>query len=152
MSLWLPMTQGHMVNRQLSSFDNWPQGLEVKEGIWRDYYTGDQLENFTKPWENKPGKNCVSLYKTTNSGIWKLTSVVQFETKLCTDMFAPAWCPCQVDQARRYPPLLLRGLCSSSNLRSNDFTRGVRYTPRQLTSDFENIIYVGGMSTRIDYY
>ena len=66
-------------------------------------------------------------------------------------MFEPAWCPCQVDQARRYPPLLLRGLCSSSNLRSNDFTRGVRYTPRQLTGDFENIIYVGGMSTRIDY-
>ena len=66
-------------------------------------------------------------------------------------MFEPPWCFCQSILSNRSPPLLLRGLCSSSNLRSNDFTRGVWYTPQQLTSDVQNIFYVGGMSTRIEY-
>ena len=29
------------------------------EGVWRDFYTGEQLENYTKPWENKNGDKLV---------------------------------------------------------------------------------------------
>ena len=42
-SLWLAVTQGHMVNTQLSNFDHWPEGVEAREGVWREYYTGEQL-------------------------------------------------------------------------------------------------------------
>ena len=48
-SLWLPVTQGKMVSKLLLRFDHWTEGLEVREGIWRDYYTGKQLDNYTKP-------------------------------------------------------------------------------------------------------
>ena len=31
--------------------DHWSEDIEVEEGVWRDYYTGERLlANFTYPW------------------------------------------------------------------------------------------------------
>ena len=29
---------------------HWPADTIVEEGVWRDYYSGEKLENYTKPW------------------------------------------------------------------------------------------------------
>ena len=84
-------------------------------------------------------------------GLFVMKEHLKWEIRHCTDMFGPAMCPCQINRSNQSPPLLLRGLCSSSNLRSKDFTRGVWYTPQQLTSSLRHVFYVGGMSTRINY-
>ena len=117
-------------------------GASLRADVWRDYYTGLQLDNYTKPWSNQSdstGDNCVTF---DPSGFWSLET--------CIDS---AWCLCQGNSqgSQQKPPLLLRGLCSSSNLRTVDVSRGLWYAPHQLISDFQQIFYVGGMSTRIDY-
>ena len=50
--IWLQATEGD-IGGKLERLDHWPEGVEAEEGVWRDYYTGEQLENYTKPWENK---------------------------------------------------------------------------------------------------
>ena len=137
--LWLSVTRGQLVDNKLSSFDHWPKDVDVKVDVWRDFYTGQQLDKL--PWfnQNHPGDNCIIYYN------------FDLETNPCIDKKLSAWCPCQSSQWKQSPPLLLRGLCSSSNLRTRDFTRGLWYAPYQLDSDFQQIFYVGGMSTRIDY-
>ena len=51
---------------------HWPEGTIAEEGVWRDYYTGEKLENYTKPWETSNGDrevgdtyNCVYFYSTS---------------------------------------------------------------------------------------
>ena len=147
---WLSVTQGKIVDNKLLNFDHWPQDLEARVGVWRDYYTGQQVDNDTKPWSEdySEGDSCVTL------SLWveePLELYYYYDSKICIDIFEPAWCPCSTDQAKQMPPLLLRGLCSSSNLRTKDFTRGLWYSLHQLITNFQQISYVGGMSTRIDY-
>ena len=137
--IWLSVTKGRLVKT--------PEDVAVNEGVWRDYYSGEQLENFTKPWTNNAAHDCVTVYPSW----WCSREFSCYESTTCTDIFSPAWCPCQNDQWTQAPPLLLRGLCSSSNLRTKDFSRGLWYSPHQLASDFRHVFYVGGMSTRIDY-
>ena len=137
---WLSVTKGRTLKESLLRLDHWPDEEVATKGIWRDYYTGKQLDNYTKPWGDGEYGDCVAC------GPYDF-----YNPTTCLDIFHPAWCPCEVGQPTPFPPLLLRGLCSSSNLRSEDFTRGVWYTPHQLTSDIKQIFYVGGMSTRIDY-
>ena len=49
-------------------WSHWPEDTEVAEGVWRDYYTGEKLEDFPKPWK-KPhderfgeGIDCLGLH------------------------------------------------------------------------------------------
>ena len=57
----------------------------MAEGVWRDYYTGDKLEDFPKPWK-KPhderfgeGTDCLGLYTW-----WPEEGhVIQFDTSWC---------------------------------------------------------------------
>ena len=144
--VWLSVTRGK-IEKQLLDVDIVEVG---DEGVWRDYYTGEQLENYTKPWMNRsvPEDDCVTFYP---HGSWDWESYFDYDSTTCIDIFTPAWCPCQRNQPKQSPPLLLRGLCSSSNLRTEDFTRGLWFAPRQLISDFRRVFFVGGMSTRIDY-
>ena len=39
-TLWLSATEGDR-GLQLVRLDQWPEGVEAEEGVWRDYYTGD---------------------------------------------------------------------------------------------------------------
>ena len=56
-TVWLSATEGDK-DQKLERLDHWPENLGVEEGIWRDYYSGDQLEGYSKPWatENKLAK------------------------------------------------------------------------------------------------
>ena len=56
---------------------HWHEDTEVEEGVWRDYYTSEKLEDFAKPWKKYHderygvGKDCLGLYilwrRTTSS-------------------------------------------------------------------------------------
>ena len=35
---------------ELKRPDHWSEDIEVEEGVWRDYYTGEKLANYTYPW------------------------------------------------------------------------------------------------------
>ena len=66
--IWLSATEGHIGN-ELGELDHWPEGVIAEEGVWRDYYTGEQLENCTKPrkfsnGDNEVGEayNCIHFY------------------------------------------------------------------------------------------
>ena len=53
--IWLSATEGDVGYKlrsddKLGKLDHWPEGVEAEEGVWRDYYTGEQLGNYTKPW------------------------------------------------------------------------------------------------------
>ena len=56
--MWLSATEGDR-RRQLTRLDHWPEteifknetkNLQAKETIWRDFYTGQRLDNWTKPY------------------------------------------------------------------------------------------------------
>ena len=91
---------------KLGRLDHWPKGIEAKDGVWRDYYTGEQLEKYTKPWRNlnqdKNGDeayNCINFYvKEAVTRSWTEWNCIG----------RPRGCPC----AYNYPPLLhLRCFC-----------------------------------------
>ena len=69
--IWLSATEGD-IEFELGELDHWPEGTRAEEGVWRDYYTGVQLENFTKPWDSSNGDtalgdtyNCISFHPTS---------------------------------------------------------------------------------------
>ena len=111
---------------------------QEEEGDWRDYYTGERLGDYVKPWypghDNKFGDryNCLIMYPDTPPNIawgeWQCSS-------------SDKGCPCQYTQQ---PVLLLRGLCQKSV-----FDR--RFTPKQLASSPRDVFLVGGVSTQIRF-
>ena len=57
--MWLSATNGDFPLRKLATLDHWPETevvnnetkkLEAAETIWRDFYTGQRLDNWTKPY------------------------------------------------------------------------------------------------------
>ena len=110
--LWLSITQGKMVDNKLVNFDHWPKDVEAGIKVWRDYYTGHELEtNFSI--HSYPGENCAVLEPFRYEG-WR-----------CVSKVYTIWCPCRYHHQPR--SLLLRGLCPDSNLRTIDFHRGLWY-------------------------
>ena len=51
-SFWVAATEGD-VEMTLNRPDHWPESVEVNETVWRDYYTGERLEDYAKPWESR---------------------------------------------------------------------------------------------------
>ena len=43
----------------------WPEDTAVQRGVWRDYYSGEKLEDYTKPWIRPRGEGvgskCASI-------------------------------------------------------------------------------------------
>ena len=69
-NLWLSASEGYIEN-ELGEFDHWHNNITAVEGVWRDYYTGEQLDNFTKPWQSSEGDkeygdiyNCIKFLPT----------------------------------------------------------------------------------------
>ena len=100
--VWLSATEGD-IGKQLGRPGHWPEGVEAREEVWRDYYTGIQLNNFTKPWMfysseavKDVTKNCILLH--LQLGSWK-----EFECKNPN-----IGCPCHYQEA---PIVRLRGAC-----------------------------------------
>ena len=129
---------------------HWPEDVEAEEGVWRDYYTGHPLANYTRPWRKGDGalegSHCLGLLTWWPKHDW----VIQFDESWWeTGCEGKAWrgCPCQ---SQELPPVLwLRGLCPSSIFRTKDPSIGLRFTPRQLPDRLREVFFIGGMSTRI---
>ena len=141
--IWLSTTEGDRSDNKgykLGEPDHWPEGKKAEEGVWRDYYTGEQLENYTKPWmtshedkEHGGAYNCIIFYpKFGEARSW-----IEWQCGLPN-----TGCPCTYET----PPLIhLRGFCSDTLLEHS------RYTVGQSPSDPGNIILVGHRSAKIQY-
>ena len=134
---------------QLWKLPHWPDHetvnnmtvkLNAEESVWRDYYTGQRLENWTKPWVT--GKKD-AIYGDTHNCLDAKTNYpwnISWEEWECHS-FDNA-CPCQYP---RQPLLRLRGLCKDSAIEHNLFT------PKQLKKDPDNLVILGKTTTRIMY-
>ena len=113
--------------------------------MWRDFYTGQQLENYNRTWVFDQQRHCAGVF--LSKGSWKWGDAE------CLKNYPGLWCPCQNGQVSAFwPNLLLRGLCTSSHLRGNDPVRGLWYKAHHEPSDLNNTFFVSGMSTRIEYH
>ena len=138
--IWLSATEGD-IGFELGELDHWPEGRTAEEGKWRDFYTGELLENYTKPWKTPNGDrevgdtyNCIYFFPSSSEvSSW-------FESQC--DGPQPRGCPCQYET----PPLIhLRGFCPDT------LVEHIRYTTTQSATDPSNIIMVGQKSARIVY-
>ena len=73
--LWLSATEGDK-NNHLSHLDHWPKEIDAGEGVWRDFFTGVEIDNYTKPWESSTedsergiGFNCIYYHHSQRT--WK---------------------------------------------------------------------------------
>ena len=135
--LWLAATEGDK-NLKLSRLDHWPEGVEATEGVWRDYYTGEELDNYTKPWPdsnldelNGESYNCI-IYGPSEDVMtsWQEWDCSDFETG----------CPCSY---KTQPILHLRGYCPGTYIEHE------RYTTNQLPTDPNDIVIVGMATAQI---
>ena len=140
--MWISATEGDK-NDELARLDRWPETelvnnetkrLEAVETVWRDFYTGQRLENWTKPYFFKNSEdayfgdtyNCMQVW----TGSWIEWQCDSYE----------ASCPCSYSAQ---PLLRLRGLCST--------LIGNHFTPKQLPGNPRNMILLGHRTTRIEY-
>ena len=55
---------------------HWPEDTAVQRGVWRDYYSGEKLEDYTKPWMRPRGEGvgnkCASIWtsRPANASWW----------------------------------------------------------------------------------
>ena len=130
---------------------HWPEDTEVEEGVWRDYYTSEKLEDFPKPWMKYHderygvGKDCMGLYI-----LWPEENyVIQYNKSWREEGCTSSWrgCPCKNEEL---PPLLfVRGLCPTSRLRTMNPNLGLQFTPIQRPDNFRDVWFKGGMSSQI---
>ena len=140
--LWLSATEGDKASN-LSRLDHWPEDIDAVEGVWRDYYTGEKLANYTKPWysasgDNKRGStfNCLNYYPNQPARF----ASSWLEWQCLNDNMG---CPCGYQQQ---PILHLRGVCSATDLEKHS-----SYTPMQLSRDPTDVSMVGRLYSRIIY-
>ena len=108
--IWLSATEGDLGN-ELGKLEHWPDGVEAEEGVWRDYYNGEQLGNYTKPWLNLEkdkvvgdNHNCVHFFpKKVETRTWD-----EWE---CKGTIPPRGCPCTYDSD---PLIRPRGFCPNT--------------------------------------
>ena len=142
--IWLSATEGDYQNNLARSVGHWPEGKKAEEGKWRDYYTGEELKNYTKPWfsinedrEEGNHSNCLMF-----SPIWSLKR--SWKEWQCDALGSGLTfgCPCSF---KNEPSLRFRGLCPGTNLEQ------MRYTPMQFPSNPSEILMVGSESTQISF-
>ena len=137
---WLSATEGD-VGGNLGKLDHWPQEVKAEEGVWRDYYTGEMLKNYTKPWLNYyKDKEVGDTYNCLHFSPKGSDAKAWYEWECHITTFRG--CPCSYDS----PPLLhLRGFCPNTMLEHT------RYTVAQLATEPNNIIFVGALSAQIKF-
>ena len=122
----------------LGELSHWPEGVKAEEGVWRDYYSGEPLENYTKPWEDGHDRNVGDVY-----------NCIFFDPEEPKEKSWDEWqcqrsnvgCPCTYETA---PLLQLRGYCPGTYLDTS-------FTVTQLATAPSDIILMGDFNTRIQY-
>ena len=157
--LYLPVTRGE-VNDERETFllKHWPKDIRKEQGQWRDYYTGQQLENYNKTWKGYSGTkfddsfdNCAGVNLVTPDAS---ESNISWQASPCTWMYGGVhpWCPCQADDKLKEGSLLLRGLCSTSNLRTWPAGSYYYYRPQHEPTSFDSVFFQSDYKrSRIDY-
>ena len=148
-AMWISATEGDQ-NQELARLDHWPKTevvknetkkLEAVETVWRDFYTGQRLDNWTKPL-SRVYQESDSIYGDTFNCLAAYTKTMSWNEWQCgAYSYARAGCPCSYSAQ---PVLRLRGLCSP---RLMDFL----FTPTQFPDNPGNMILLGQHNTRIDY-
>ena len=120
-------------NLYLGRFDHRLKGFEG----WRDFYSGELLENYTKPWRPDVKSDNDDEGDTCIQHVTGYDVVASWGEWSC---YQPnIGCPCSY----KTPPILrLRGFCPDSE--TNEL-----YKPLQSQDDSINIIMVGSESTQI---
>ena len=156
--MWTSVTEGD-VDKKLAKPDHWPslepggveETLNVAEGVWRDYYTGERVKvegNYPKPWypkhDSRYGEeyNCLVLYTDQTWEQIPLTGWIEWPCLLTFDSYGSS-CPCGY---KRQPLLNLRGLCGGGDSPIDNI-----FTPVQLPGDPNNMILLGHEHTRIEF-
>ena len=147
--MWLSLTYGDVENK-LGRPDHWAKDIEVKKGVWRDYYTGKQLMDYNITWDEES-----ESYERGNFShcvLVTLTDTWKWLPGRCLGYFVKR-CPCEdtLSYGHKHFPLILRGVCSFSHLRAGDFVRGLVYNPQQISGLYKDISFTGGMSSHIEY-
>ena len=111
-----------------------------EEGVWRDYYTGEQLENYTNScYKSNGGKDMGEAYNC----VYYRSTFAQTRTWIVWQCLSTSLrgFPCTYVS----PPLIhLRGSCPDTQLEKS-------YTVTQFASDPKNIIMVGTVSAQIRF-
>ena len=137
-AMWLSATEGDK-DKELARLDHWPETefvndevkrLEAVETVWRDFFSGERLNNWTKPWQGETKDtthgdqyNCMYVDLRVPWG-W---SWVEYHCK-SFDMSCPCSYPIQ-------PLLRLRGLCKSSLIERSP---AKLFTPKQLPGNIHS--------------
>ena len=130
---------------------HWPKGTEVKQGTWRDWYTGQPLENYKHPWSSqadergKDGIHCLGLRTWWPDHDWN----IQFNDSWWEGTCISSWRGCPCWNPNNIPMIKIRGLCPSSILRTKNPNIGLRFTPQQSPTTFRGTSFIGGMATDI---
>ena len=145
--MWISATKGDK-DGKLARLDHWPETevvnnqikkLEADVAIWRDFYTGQRLDDWTKPfWYSSRNlkdetMNCMGGYTDVP---WEKS---WDDTWACL-YYLDQSCPCNYPAQ---PLLRMRGLCSPLI----DWL----FSPKQLPSNPGNMILMGAETTRIEY-
>ena len=138
--LWLSATEGDK-NLKLTRLDHWPEGIEANETVWRDFYTGEMLDNYTKPWETQnndtvqgDNSNCIIFFPHNIQGkSWREWQCGQDET---------IGCPCSY---KDNPILRLRGFCPTTLVGFE------RYPPIHRQDHQDDVIMVGWLGDQLGY-
>ena len=135
---------------ETETLDNKTIKLEAKLGVWRDYYTGVRLDNFTKPW--MPGH----AKERRNFLLLNTNQPLKSSWDQCWWNYQDMGCLCEYDfkydPVEDHPPMLsLWGVESCSLLFTSDAVAGLVYSPKQSFFSTKDMFFVGGMSTQIRY-
>ena len=161
LNMWLSATEGEK-NQKLARLDHWPdteliknekKKLEAAETIWRDFYTGHRLDNWTKPYDSSSEDtrygdthNCMRARlghgrgTSRDSQPWH-KSWYEWE---CISYLSS--CPCSYPAE---PLIRMQGLCKNSLVKKG--SEKILFTPKQLPGNPRNMILLGQYSTRIEY-
>ena len=129
------------------SLEHWPKDVrEDKQNVWRDYYTGEQLEVHNRTVE-EGNSHCAILEKNyldpPNSPYdWFPLSCAFRSDLVSLNVFCPCRHPMPTCQAGtpciQRKQLLLRGTCSSSNLRGL-LGADIYFSPRHMPTSFDKV-------------
>ena len=139
--LYLSVTKGEVKKGDAYGMDSltlehWPTEIrEAKQDVWRDYYTGELVENNKTAiiMESAEGNaSCAALWCLPHSPCGWYSSFCALKTPSAT---YTRYCPCQ-----QQTQLLLRGTCSSSNLRG-PHGAAVYFSPRHTPGSFDKTFF-----------
>ena len=144
--MWLSVTEGDD-QKVLALEDHWPETevvdgktvkMEAVEAVWRDYYTGERIGDWAKPW----------FRATKDTAYGETFNCMLFYTDVGWDISWAEWmcktyeqaCPCSYPTQ---PLLRFRGLCSK--------LADTLYAPKQLPDNPGNMMILGQKHTKIQY-